>query len=154
MKKHIVLFLIISLGLTACNNKKVIYEKNIFFSDLKWNRFSILEFTPEIKNIKKTYDFIVSVKFKEGYQHNTLPINTILIYPNGQKNINRHVFLMKNEYGYLGNSENDSRYIEAIIHNKKQFTETGTYTFTVQQITQYYDLENIKAVECKVILSN
>ncbi|MGI6291273.1 MAG: hypothetical protein ACOXZH_02435 [Bacteroidales bacterium] len=154
MKKHIILFLVITLSFIACDNKKVIYEQTIYFADAQWNRFSILEFTPEIKNIKKDYDFIVSVQFKEGYQHNTLPINTVLIYPNGQKNINRHVFLIQNEHGYLGNVKDDSRYIEAVIFSKKHFDEKGTYIFTVQQLTQYYDLGNIKAIGCKVIRSN
>ena len=58
MKKHIILFLVITLSFIACDNKKVIYEQTIYFADAQWNRFSILEFTPEIKNIKKSFPSI------------------------------------------------------------------------------------------------
>ena len=52
---------------------KVIYEQ-IFTLRAQWNHLVYL-----IANKKhKDYDFIVSVQFKEGYQHNTLPINTVL----------------------------------------------------------------------------
>ncbi len=150
MKHLICISIALLIGFSSCSSKKPIYEQTVNFPNYQWNRFNILEFSPEIKKTKKTYDFAVILTYQEGYPYETLPINTVLTYPNGQKNILRRVILIKNEQGYLGNKEGKLRRIETIIHTGKKFSEVGKYTFTVQQLTQYYDLENIASIRCKV----
>lgn len=153
MKKIILFSFVFFIGTTSCTNQKPLYEKTITFPDYQWNRFNILEFTPEIKKIKHTYNFSVVLTYREGFPYETLPINVVLTYPNGQKSIVRYVFLIQNEHGYMGDKIDTNRRIEAVIYANKELTEAGMYNFTVQQLTQYYDLGNIVSVECKVSTS-
>lgn len=153
MKHLIGLSIFLFIGLTGCNKQKPIYEKTISFPNYEWNRFNILEFSPEIKKIKKSYAFTLVLTYKEGYPYETLPVNTILTYPDGQKNIIRYVFLIKKDNAFIGNKEGSLRHIEAVIHPDKTFSEAGIYTFSVQQLTQYYDLNHIVSVGCKVSYS-
>jgi len=139
---------------SACNKQKPIYERTISFPNYQWNRFNTLEFTPEIKKLKKSYTFTLVITYKEGYLYETLPVNTVLTYPNGQKNIIRHVFLIKKDNAYIGNKEGNQRQIEAVIHPDKIFSDAGVYAFSVQQLTQYYDLNHIVSVGCKVNYSS
>ncbi len=153
--KHIIgisIFLII--GFSACNKQKTIYEKTISFPNYEWNRFNIIEFSPEIKKLNKSYTFTLLLTYKEGLPYETLPVNTVLTYPSGQKNIIRHVFLIKKDNAYIGNKEGNLRHIEAIIHPDKIFSEEGLYTFSAQQLTQYYDLDYMVSVGCKVSYSS
>lgn len=154
MKKFVSITILFCLIFTSCSNKKAIYEQTVSFPNYQWNRFHIVEFSPEIKKQKKSYDFILSITYQEGYPYETLPINTVLKYPNGQKSIFKYVFLVRNEDGYIGNIEGNNRSIEATIHSDKKLPEAGIYTFAVQQLTQYYDLQNIVSVSCKVVPSS
>ncbi len=129
------------------------YEQTIHFPDHQWNRFHIIEFMPEVKKVKKPYDIKLVLTYTEEYPYETIPVNTVLTYPNGQKNILRYVFLVKDKNGFIGTVDGNKRSIQATIHSNKQLPEPGIYTFTVQQLTQYYDLENIVSVHCIVVPS-
>ncbi len=150
MKKIILFSFVFLIGITSCTNQKPLYEKTINFPDYQWNRFNILEFTPEIKKVKHTHSFSIILTYREGFPYETLPVNTVLTYPNGQKSIIRYVFLIQNEHGYMGDKIDNNRRIEAVIHSDKELADVGMYNFTIQQLTQYYDLENIVSVGCKV----
>lgn len=150
MKHLIYISIFLLIGFNSCNSKKPIYEQTVNFPDCQWNRFNILEFSPEIKNTKKTYDFMVVLTYEEGYPYETLPINTVLKYPNGQKSILRYTFKVKEKNDYIGTINGNKRQIEAVIHSSKQVSEKGVYSFSVQQLTQYYDLEYISSIACKV----
>lgn len=152
--KHIVyVSILLLLVSSSCSNKKPVYEQTMHFPDYQWNRFHIVEFNPEIKKLKKPYDMKLAITYTENYPYETIPVNTVLTYPNGQKNILRYVFLVKDKNGFIGTVDGNKRSIEATIHSNKQLPETGIYTFTVQQLTQYYDLENIVSVHCMLIPS-
>ncbi|MDD2621560.1 MAG: hypothetical protein WC142_07200 [Bacteroidales bacterium] len=150
MKHLISLWILVLIGFSSCENKKITYEKTVNFPNYQWNRFNTLEFTPEIKKLKKIHEFTIVLRYQEGYPYETLPVNTVLTYPDGQKNILRYVFAIKNEQGYIGLKEGNTRQLEAVIYTDKTFAEKGVYTFSIQQLTQYYDLNYIVSVGCKV----
>lgn len=153
MKHLVYVSILLCIVFSSCSNQKPVYEQTIQFPDFQWNRFHILEFKPEVKKVKKPFDFRIVITYTENYAYETIPVNTVLTYPNGQKNILRYVFPVKDKNGFIGTKDGNKRSIEASIHSNKQLPEFGIYTFTVQQLTQYYDLENIVSVHFLLIPS-
>lgn len=153
MKK--VLFVIAAVLLfTSCISNELIFDKTFYFEENVWNRFDIIEFNPHLKKTGKYYDIVLKISYENGFQYENLPINTVLKFPDGQVNVFRTVVGIKGADGsYQGSVFGDTWTVEKDIHTHKRLDKSGIYSLSVQQLTQYFNLEGLVSVQCIVRLS-
>ncbi len=153
MKKTLLLFAALTLTFCACN-RKPIYDETVSFQERSWNRFRVLTFQPEVEKAGRYYDVVVKISYADGFEYDQIPFHAILTAPDGQRNIVRKNMKVRNaEGGYLGEAYGDVWTTGKVVFEHKQLKDPGVYTFTVQQMTQYYELPGVVAVNCVVKLS-
>lgn len=147
-KEPLYLFFVLLFMVTACSRKPV-YEESVSFQDKSWNRFRVLTFEPKVEKANVYYDIVLKISYENGFEHQSIPIHAILTSPDGQRNIIRKNVKICNKDGqYIGSVFGDIWTVEKVVFEHKQLKDIGVYFFTVQQMTQYYDLKGIISVSC------
>ncbi len=153
MKKSLFLCLLLFLCV-SCRNGKPVLDEQVSFSNGMWNRFRILEFHPQTTKADRYYDFVIKISVEDDFSYAEIPINTVLTAPDGQVNVMRKsIGILQADGQHYGTAYGDVWTVEKTIHSHKKLKEVGSYTFAVQQLTQYYELEGITAVSCQVLPS-
>lgn len=156
MRKHIlkIVLLLVVLVSCGCRPKQPILEETVSFTNHAWNRFNKVPFKIAVRNPDTYYDILLRVSFIDGFPYDEIPVNTVLKSPDGQVNVMRKVLGTHNaDGGYAGSVYGDVWTVEKAVHSHRKFGKEGEYTFEVEHLTQYYDLEGIVSVGCVVVPS-
>jgi hypothetical protein len=131
--------------LSGCFNVKPT-EIKVVFGNAVWNRFMPMDATFEIKKVNTVYEIAVSLSVVEGFELEEVPLEIVLTAPDGQQNIVQRTLLIKREGNYTGKVHENIRTTERVIYPSKQFSQAGTYSVYIQNLTQYYELDKVESL--------
>ena len=142
----VIIAMLLLIFLPKYYHKSTKTEIKVTFANHTWNRFAPMDAEFTITNKKKTYEVAVSLGVVNGFELDNVPLEIVITAPNGQKNILDRTIVVKKDGNYLGKAYGDVWTTELVIYREKQFSAEGTYTVSIQNRTQYYDLENVESL--------
>ena len=151
-KKVLFLILLVCLGIfVSCSNYK--HEKEWVFAGDTWNRFVPFMDTIDITDIEKQYDLNVAFSVWDNFEYSLVPLEIVVYYPNGQESVFKKYYSIKDLQGnHLGTVKGNVWTVDMNVFESRTFPEKGKYIFSVQHLTQYYDLPKVQAI--KTVLTN
>ena len=131
----------------GCSSKRDTTEIHVSFPNHIWNRFQIVDTVFHVSNIEKNYDISLQLSVTDGFKLDIVPVEVVLISPDGQENIvNKKFFVKDAEENHIGNAFGDTWTVELPIYSEKEFSQQGDYRITVQNRTQYFDLPKVESL--------
>ena len=153
MKKTLLfLFLVSSFFLFVSCNKTVIFEEKVTFLNDNWSfEEKAQTFKAPLQSSDKAYAIILELDIIGTPNVDKFYATFSLTSPRGGNTIKSIVFNFKNpQEPYIkGLSENEKIY-RMTIYPKKYFSETGEYTFEVNQFSNKADNYGIRALRLRI----
>ena len=143
MKRNSILFLLTSLLLLTACGEQPHYQKVYSFEDRKWNLDVKPEFTVDIQDIEKEYDFELLLRTTTDYPYSNLWIFMKTTTPNGEVAREPFEIRVANEDGsWIGNKT--GTIVETPINFKRRkLPEKGNYTFIIEQAITEYEVSEV-----------
>ena len=113
------------LIVTSCVRGKI-YEQYIKMEKLSWNRFNVLKFDVDIKDISTGYDFVVAIRHLPEVPYQKIPVNFSFDTPSGEsRSLDYDIMLKDKEGNNLGNCMGDLCDVYTTVKEDYLFTEPG-----------------------------
>ena len=133
--------LLITLGsiiltlIYGCHPENRVYiEHKDLSPGLEWLKSDSKEFQLIIEDNKIAYDLLLSFRYLNGYQYQTVDVKVTETSPNGTIRVKNHQLKVKDEHGdYIGEAGYDIWDSEHLIEENKMYQETGTYIYLIEQ---------------------
>ena len=142
------LFIILFFLLFFSCNKSILFDEKVVFTNTNWT-FENKEifYKGTLQNSKKPYAIILELTLTESLNVDMFYATFSIISPAGGNTVKSIVFNFKNpQEPYIqGNTPNEKIY-KMIVYPKRFFSETGDYTFIVNQRSSKADNYGIKSL--------
>ena len=149
MKKLSLLpFFILSILLFVSCNKSIVFDNKFEFQNANWSfEEKAVNFEATLKGSENPYTIVLELELTGTPNVDMFYATFTMITPNGGKTIKSITFNFLNPHEpYIqGDSPNEKIY-KLIVFPKKYFSETGTYSFEVNQFSNNADNYNIRAL--------
>lgn len=146
--KKITLLIILAFALffTSCNPNRIYEKHRKNFTDYHWNKTNVLEFSPVIEDTDAEYQIYIAFRHIYGFQNDAIDLNVEVTTPSGEVSNNIYTITVKNGNEYLGDCAGDYCDLEQIIQDNYKFSEAGTYTYKISQVTNEDPLQWVMEV--------
>lgn len=133
--KRLFTFLAIIAILTCCNTGGRIYSKNQELSPQnRWLKKDSREFKVPIKDINIAYNLKLTFRYVDGYQYQFVKVKVTETSPGGKSSVKEYNLKVREDNGdYIGEAALDIWDSDHLVEADKKFTETGTYTYLIEQ---------------------
>lgn len=151
--RHNLLFLILIVALSACDNNRV-YEENLPVPGAVWNRTKTVSFSVPIEDTVSMHNVYINVRHNGKYEHSNLFLFVNITSPD--KEILRDTIecVLADEKGnWLGSGLGDLYFNQLLYKNQVVFPRKGNYVFEIEQAMRINDLKNIEDVGVRVELA-
>ncbi|MDR1846542.1 MAG: gliding motility lipoprotein GldH [Bacteroidales bacterium] len=152
------------LLLFAACGKNVMYNEIYKFKDYQWQRLSedkkngnAIEFTDiEVKDCDTPYDVFVNVRHSSVINTDKIQFLVEVISPNGTRRANKHIMKLKDREGtkFIGDVMGDLYDVEDKVKSYMSFTETGTHTIRITNLSQPFVIVGIVDLSLKIVKSD
>ncbi len=136
----------------ACQSEdRVFIEHQELSPELEWLKKDVRTFKVPVADNSLTYDLSLSFRYANGYQYQTANVKVTETSPSGKERVNEYDLKVRETNGdYIGEPGFDIWDSEHVVEANKQYEETGTYTYVIEQNTPVDPLNF--AMEVGVIL--
>jgi gliding motility-associated lipoprotein GldH len=133
--KRLFTFLAIIASLTSCNTGGRIYSKNQELSPQnRWLKKDSQEFKVSVKDINIAYNLKLTFRYVDGYQYQFAKVKVTETSPGGKNSVKEYNLKVREDNGdYIGEAALDIWDSDHLVEANKKFTETGTYTYLIEQ---------------------
>jgi len=149
MKKTVpFLFFILSVFLFISCQKSIIFDKTVSFPNNNWAfENKAITFETPLKSSEKPHAIVIELDIIGTPNVDMFYTYITMISPQGAKTIKTVLFNFLNpQEPYIkGNAPNEKIY-RMMVYPKKYFSETGTYTFIVDQYSNKADNYGIRSL--------
>lgn len=135
--KTILSSITLSLFLISCQPEGRVYiEHQELSPDVEWFKKDSRTFQVPITSTEKAYNLSLSFRFSTGYQYKNASVKMTEISPSGVETIKEYDLVLRADNGdYIGDPGYDIWDSEHLVEAKHKYTETGTYTYILEQNT-------------------
>ena len=145
--KLVFLFLAL-LIFTSCTKPPPVLQHKTKFDNTGWNRFTYLEYQPEIIDNSTAYIFTLKLEFTEEYPYNFLKIQLDKTSSDGEEYVKVFSIPVKDQNGvFLEKAENGVFHVNMILSRQIYFSSTGKYQINIEQLMPPYYLKGVKSAE-------
>ncbi|MCH2223728.1 MAG: gliding motility lipoprotein GldH [Crocinitomicaceae bacterium] len=136
MKKITTLFAI-AICLLSCKSENHVYSEHQELSPaVEWLKKDSREFKVPIKDNSIPYNFTLAFRYAEGYQYPTANVKVTETSPSGIETVKEYELKVRDENDdYIGEAGFDIWDSEHLVEPNKKYSETGTYTYVIEQNT-------------------
>jgi len=134
MKRLFTFFAILAI-LSSCKSGGRVYSKNQDLSpQAEWLKKDTREFSVPVKEINILYNLKLSLRYVDGYQYQFVKVKVTETSPGGKKSVKEYDLKVRENNGdYIGEAALDIWDSDHLVEANKKFTETGTYTYLIEQ---------------------
>jgi gliding motility-associated lipoprotein GldH len=144
MKTYTLLIAALILTLTACNPNRVYETHESNFSNYRWDKATVLTFKPTIEDASQTYRVYLALRHVYGFQFENFAVNLTRTSPSGIVTNKKVTFpVIGPDKKYLSVCDGDYCDLETVIEEVGDFSEVGTYVYTVQHIMSVPEVPNV-----------
>jgi len=136
MKKQITV-LVIAISLIACQSEGRIYiEHQELSPEVEWLKKDVRTFKVPVSDNSQGYNMSLSFRYASGYQYQTANVKVTETSPSGKESVKDYALKVREANGdYIGEPGYDIWDSEHLVEANKQYEETGTYTYVIEQNT-------------------
>lgn len=136
MKKILITFLMTTV-LMACEQEgRVFSEHKELSPELEWLKQDVREFKVPVTDNNLLYNLSLSFRYASGYQYETVNVKVIETSPSGKEEVYKYELKVREANGdYIGEPGLDIWDSEHLVAPNKKYSETGTYTYVIEQNT-------------------
>ena len=147
MKGNLISAVILTiLFLTSCSGGKI-FEEHTDIKGNVWNRFEVIEFETDIRDIGNSYDFFITIRHMEQFPLKFITIDFTFYTPSGETRSSEHRIDIKDADGnLLGKGMGDLWDLEKAVWKGYTFSEPGICRFEISSTMSYADLPGIMQV--------
>ena len=134
--KNSIVFLLLSVVLFSCGEQPF-YEKVVAFDDREWKLDVKPEFSFEVKDVEKEYDFTLSLRTSTDYKYSNLWVFMKTITPDGTVAREPFEIVITNPDGSWVGEKTGSVVTTPLYFRSRKLPKAGKYSFIIEQgITQ------------------
>ena len=150
--KRLITLIAVSVSLIACQPEGRVYvEHQELSAELEWLKSDVKTLKVPVEDNAVNYNLSLSFRFATGYQYETANVKVTETSPSGVETVNEYELTVRTPEGdYLGEAGLDIWDSEHLVEANKQYAESGTYTYVIEQNTPVDPLNF--AMEIGVIL--
>lgn len=139
-------FFLMIIGFAACSNPKI-FEETVYFDNLIWNRFEIIEHSFTIEEPEQLYDLKVLFKHTPTYSTDHIVLNLTLYYSNGGFRSRDYEFrLQDDQQQWLVDSKGGIFTHEFLILQGISFPEAGAQKIRIENKMTKFNLTDVAGV--------
>jgi len=152
MKKFtpfLLLFLVV-LAFTGCKNS-VVYEETVIFPNDNWAwEYKAINFKAPVISSKDPYSIILDLELVGIPNIDKIPVAITMLTPKGGKTIKSSTFnFLSPKEPYKIKNPKEKTY-RLVVYPKKYFSETGDYTFEVNQFSTKADNYGLHSLTLRI----
>jgi len=152
MKRNCLIYLLILVLFTFASCKKlIIFEEKVIFPNANWAfENKAITFHAPLTSSEKPYAIIIELELNGSLNVDMFYAVFTMITPKGGKTMKSVVFnFVSPPEPFIFHKSNVKIY-KLTIYPKKYFSETGTYTFEVNQLSNKADNYGIESLKLKI----
>lgn len=151
MIKHLTVLALTAL-LFSCESENRVYNEHQELSpQVEWLKKDSRKFSVPIDDKSSSYNLLLSFRYTTGYQYQTVKVKVTETSPSGKETIKMYDLKVREANGdYIGEAGLDIWDSEHTVESNKKYSETGTYTYLIEQNTPVDPLNY--AMEIGVVL--
>lgn len=136
MSKLIAILAVIT-SLMACQPANRIHTEHQELSpDIEWLKIDVREFKVPIEDNSFAYNLSLSFRYANGYRYQTANVKVTETSPGGTVIVKEYELKVREDNGdYIGEAGYDIWDSEHLVEPNKNYEETGTYTYLIEQNT-------------------
>jgi gliding motility-associated lipoprotein GldH len=133
--KNLLITIILISTLIACESGNRVFNSHQDLSPkLEWLKADFKEFKVPIEDNTILYNMSLSFRYISGYPYQTANVKVTETSPNGEVTIEEYKLTVIDSKGdYIGEAGYGIFDSEHLIKANKKYTETGTYTYLIEQ---------------------
>lgn len=132
--KNIFIILLLLTGLSSCQPKDRVYvEYKELSPNVEWLKSDIIEFDIPIEEKNQVYKMSISFRYANGYRFRTINLKINETSPSGKtQSLNFSTEVRDSDGNYIGDPGYDIWDSEHLMIERKEFKETGIYSYTIE----------------------
>jgi gliding motility-associated lipoprotein GldH len=136
--------------ISSCDQNQV-FEQNINFPDLTWNKDSVVTIQVDIKDTISAHNIYINVRNTSRYETQNLFLFVNTASPNGTVLRDTFECYLANDRGNWTGSGWGDMYENQFVYKKNiRFPISGTYTFKYIQAMRTNELKNISDIGLRI----
>lgn len=150
--KRILYFVFLIMLLSGCGQRKPVSQVH-HFKNATWERFKHLNFELPVENLRQKYDLTLMLRYSDKFSENTLPVNVVIVTPEGEERIKEYTFFIKDNSGNFAGNPVDGVYEMAVTLRKEvRFGKKGMLKFEIENLNSKYYTPGV--IEMVVVLED
>jgi hypothetical protein len=136
----------------GCGNK-IVFDEKVVFPDNNWTfEKKAITFTAPLKGSEDPHTIIVELELLGTPNVNLINSTFTIVTPKGGKTVKKMIFNFLNpREPYIKGASANEKIYRLTIYPKKYFSETGDYTFEVNQFSNKADNYGIRALRLYIV---
>jgi gliding motility-associated lipoprotein GldH len=150
--KRSFLFLVVCIGISACNWTTGVFEKNLTFKDHEWPSSAKPDIAFDITDTVSLYNIYIVVRHTDAYHFNNMYLRATVQEPGETQGRtgDYDLQLATNGKGWIGTAMDDIYDARLLIQPKTRFRKTGTYHIMLEQLMREDPLKNVLSTGLRV----
>ncbi|MBK9291710.1 MAG: hypothetical protein IPM52_08810 [Bacteroidetes bacterium] len=138
-------FLLLLL-LGACTGR-IVFDQDVRFDDLIWNRFNIIELDLPVEDAENLYDVKVRFVHNDIYPSDHIAMNITFYFPNGGMRSRDYEFRLQDaDLQWLGQKQGEFFYNEFPVNLGMRFPEAGVTRVRIENKMTKFNMAGIASV--------
>jgi len=148
--KKIISFLLLTLIvflLVSCS-KRIVFDEKVSFPNANWAfENKALTFQVPLTGSEKPHTVVIELDLTGTPNVDLMSTTFTIITPNGGTTVKGFTFNFNNpQEPYIQGAAENEKIYRMVVYPKRYFSETGVYTFEVNQFSNKADNYNIRAL--------
>jgi gliding motility-associated lipoprotein GldH len=138
--------LLLLLFFVSCSQRPL-FEKDVVFDDLIWNRFNIIEMDVDVVDVDQLYDVYVQFVHTDVYPTDYISMNITFYFPNGGMRSRDYEFSLQDaQLQWIGKKTEHyyTNYFPVILGLR--FPESGTTRVRIENKMTKFNIAGIASV--------
>ena len=151
--RNLLLGSVLLLGLTGCNNDKVIFKQVDVIQDARWAYGDVYDYNFEISDTGEVYRHLLNLEFSTEYNWENLYTQIGTTYPNDSTRTDVVSFeVVSNTGAWYGECNSRRCELNIPLQENVKFPEPGEYRIAFEQYMRQEVVEGIEGIGLKVIV--
>ena len=145
--KKIGFILLITIVLSSCVNKNVIFDESVVISNAAWNNQDFPYFDVNVEDTTSAYNFYLNIRHLENYRYSNFYMFLHTTFPDGNQTHDTIELVLSYPDGrWIGKGSGSMRDNNILLNNNLHFPAKGNYRFEIEQAMRESVLEGITDV--------
>ena len=145
--KKIGFILLITIVLSSCVNKNVIFDESVVIPNASWDSSDIPYFDVNVEDTLSVYDFYFNIRHLENYRYSNFYMFLHTTFPNGNQTHDTIELVLAYPDGrWIGKGSGSMRDNNILLNGNLCFPLKGNYHFEIEQAMRDTQLDGVTDV--------